>query len=158
MAGSTLNPDNLPAGRHREKLAKGHDTKSLGPSDTSDSGSDMAGPGLTEDDQLHFDRGTNQDTEAGDHATADAGPSVGDLEMDETSDHLGTGEHLTAGKDPHIRVNVDRDADRIVNANEAGLGGGLDQAEEAQLGKTDEQIEREARNEADLVKTPRRQR
>jgi hypothetical protein len=42
-------------------------------------------------------------------------------------------------------VNADRDTDRIVNDQEAGLGGGLDQAEEARLGKTDEEIEKEAR-------------
>lgn len=82
MASSTLDPDNIPAGRKRKTL-KGHDTKSLGPSDTSDSGSDMAGPG--------------------------------DLGMDDNSDSAGTGEHLTAGKDPKVRVNADRDADRVVS-------------------------------------------
>jgi hypothetical protein len=87
MAGSTLDPDNIPAGRRRHHTQKGHDTRSLGPSDSSDTGSDMAGPGLIDDDVLHLDRGTNEDTEA-------------------------------------------------------GLGGGLDQAEEAQRGITDEEIER----------------
>lgn len=106
MAGSTLDPDN-PPGRRRRKTQKGHDTKSLGPSDSSDSGSDVAG----------------------------AGPSVGDLDMDDTSDRHGTGEHLTAGKEPRVRVNADRDADRIVGSDEAGLGGGLDQAEEARQDK-----------------------
>jgi hypothetical protein len=51
-----------------------------------------------------------------------------------------------------VRVNADRDADRVVRENEAGLGGGLDQTEEARNGKTDEEIEKEASNEADLVK------
>ena len=51
--------------------------------------------------------------------------------MDDTSDSHGTGEHLTAGKDPRIRPNEDRDADRIVGEDEAGLGRGLDEAEEA---------------------------
>ena len=32
--------------------------------------------------------------------------------------------------------------DRVVRGNEAGLGGGLDQAEEAQLGVTDEELEK----------------
>jgi hypothetical protein len=31
--------------------------------------------------------------------------------------------------------------DRVVSSREAGLGGGLDQAEEAQLGITDEELE-----------------
>jgi hypothetical protein len=141
MAGkSTLDPDNFPAGRPRTAL-KGHDTRSLGPSDSSDSGSDMAGPGLLDEDQLNLDRGTNEDSEAGRRNVADAGASIGDLDLSDNSDSPGTGEHLTAGKDPDLRVNADRDADRVVGADEAGLGGGLDQAEEAQLGITDEEIE-----------------
>jgi hypothetical protein len=145
MAGSsTLDPDNFPTPGRAGKLPKGHDTKSLGPSDSSDSGSDMAGPGLTEADMLNLDRGTNEDSEAGLRNVADAGPSIGDLNMDDNSDRYGTGEHLTAGNDPRVRVNADRDADRVVGSGEAGLGSGLDEAEEARLGKTDEEIEREA--------------
>jgi hypothetical protein len=63
--------------------------------------------------------------------------------MDDTSDSSGTGEHLTAGKEPRVRANADRDVDRIVSDEEAGLGGGLDQAEEARLGKTNEELDRE---------------
>lgn len=106
------------AGKSR-KMPKGHDTRSLGPSDSSDSGSDLAAPGT---DRL-----------------------VGDLNMDDNSDRHGTGEHITAGKEPRIRINADRDADRVVDSSEAGLGAGLDQAEEARLGKTDEEIEKEKR-------------
>ena len=40
MPSSTLHPDNLPAGRDRSVL-KGHGTSALGPSDSSDSGSDL---------------------------------------------------------------------------------------------------------------------
>ena len=144
MAGtSTLDPENFPGGKQR-KTQKGHDTRTLGPSDSSDSGSDMAGPGLVDDDALGLDRGTNQDNEAGRYNVAEAGASVGDLNMDANSDRHGTGEHLTAGKDPDIRMNADRDADRVVGAGEAGLGAGLDQAEEARLGKTDDDRAREA--------------
>ena len=99
MAGSTLDPDNIPAKR-RPHTQKGHDVASLGPSDTSDSGSDMKG-------------------------------AVGDRDMDDTTDSRGTGEHLTAGNDPRSRPNEDRDADRVVGEGEAGLGRGLDEAEEA---------------------------
>jgi hypothetical protein len=53
------------------------------------------------------------------------------------SDDGGTGERLTVGKIPHAK---DEGADRVVNSEEAGLGGGLDQAEEAQLGITDEEL------------------
>jgi hypothetical protein len=101
----------------------------------------MAGPGLIDDDAINLDRGTNEDTEAGRDDVADAGASIGDLRMDDNSDRYGTGEHLTAGKDPAVKVDGDIDTDRIVGAEEAGLGGGLDQAEEAQLGVTDEELE-----------------
>ena len=73
-------------------------------------------------------------------AGGDIGASLGDLGADDTSDRNGTGEHLTAGKEPDIRVGGDIAPDRIVGAEEAGLGGGLDQAEEAQLGVTDEEL------------------
>jgi hypothetical protein len=130
MAGSTLDPDNIPARRGR-KTVKGTDVKSLGPSDTSDSGSDMAGPGLVDADAINLDRGTNEDMEGGTVGKIEAGAGVGDREMDDNSDAEGTGEHLTAGVEPRIRVNQDRDVDRVVNDDEAGLGGGLDEAEEA---------------------------
>jgi hypothetical protein len=107
---STLDPDNFPASP-QPKLPKGHDIRSLGPSDSSDSGSDMA----------------------------DA--AVG---MDDNSDRDGTGERGAAGKEPATRIDGDYDTDRIVDAEEAGLGGGLDQAEEAQLGITDEEIQRQS--------------
>jgi hypothetical protein len=115
----------------------------------------MAGPGLLDDDLLNLDRGTNQDTEAGRQDQPDAGPSVGDTGLDANTDRYGTGEHLTAGKDPDVRVNADRDADRVVDAGEAGLGGGLDQAEEAQLGLTDEEIDKALAGKSDFVRKPR---
>jgi hypothetical protein len=141
---STLDPDNLP-GHTGRKTFKGHDTRSLGPSDSSDSGSDLAGPGLIDDDVLGLDRGTNEDSEAGHLDTADAGASVGDLGLDDTSDRQGTGERLTAGKEPDVRIGGDIGPDRIVGPEEAGLGGGLDQAEEARAGITDEEIARQPR-------------
>lgn len=147
MAGSsTLDPDNFPR-RKKGDTPKGHDTKSLGPSDSSDSGSDMAGPGLIDDERIGLDRGTNEDSEGGDRTIADAGTSIGDREMDSDSDRFGTGEHRAAGKDPRERANADVDADRVVGASGAGLGAGLDQAEEAQLGITDEEIEAELERE-----------
>lgn len=53
------------------------------------------------------------------------------------SDDVGTGERPTIGKVPHA---ADEGADRVVESEEAGLGGGLDQAEEARLGTTDEEL------------------
>jgi len=136
---NTLDPDNV-AGQSRRRGVQGHDLRNLGPSDSSDSGSDLAGPGLIDDDLIGLDRGTNDDTEAGHLLADDPGASFGDLGADENSDRNGTGEHLTAGKDPDIRIGGDIAADRIVGPEEAGLGGGLDQAEEALLGVTDEEL------------------
>ena len=48
-AGSTLNPGNLTDIAPQNPL-KGHDAQTLGPSDSSDSGSDMAGTDPADDD------------------------------------------------------------------------------------------------------------
>jgi hypothetical protein len=137
---NTLDPDKVSA-RARRSGFKGHDLRSIGPSDSSDSGSDLLGPGLIDDDLLGLDRGTSEDSEGGHLSARDAGASLGDLGADDSSDRNGTGEHLTAGKEPDIRIGGDIAPDRIVGAEEVGLGGGLDQAEEAQLGITDEELE-----------------
>ena len=65
MSGSTLDPDSFDTG-NGIITGKGHGTGALGPSDLSDTGSDvMGGPGLLDDDLLGLDRGTNEDSEAG---------------------------------------------------------------------------------------------
>jgi hypothetical protein len=48
---------------------------------------------------------------------------------------------MAAGKEPSARPDSDVDTDRVINADEAGLGHGLDQAEEAQRGIRDEDLE-----------------
>lgn len=97
-------------------LPKGHDIRSLGPSDSSDTGADMVGIGG----------------------------------LDSTGDRNGTGERAS------VEGNADMDSadiapDAIVPAEEAGLGDGLDQAEEAQLGVTDEEIVDALRDEDELA-------
>jgi hypothetical protein len=77
-----------------------------GPSDSSDSASDLVGTGL-----------------------------------DGSSDRQGTGERATAGRVMTAPCDSELAPDRVVGETDAGLGGGLDQAEEAQLGITDEEIE-----------------
>lgn len=144
MAGSTLDPDNFPAGRR--KTPPGHDIRSLGPSDSSDSGSDMEGPGIVNGDALNLDRGTHEDVEAGSYADVD-GSGVGDLDLDGNSDRHGTGEHMSSGREPRVHASGDIDVDRVVSADDAGLGEGLDQAEEARLGMTDEELDEAARGE-----------
>jgi hypothetical protein len=99
-------------------LPKGHDIKSLGPSDSSDTGADMVGIGG----------------------------------LDNTSDRHGTGERASVEGETELDFDADISADGIVSAEEAGLGGGLDQAEEAQLGVTDEEIDAAVRDRLGLDK------
>lgn len=95
------------------EVLKGHDVRSLGPSDSSDTGADMVGLGREND----------------------------------TSDRHATGERATVANDDELRDATDIGTDRVVTAEEAGLGGGLDQAEEARLGITDEELADIARTE-----------
>ena len=93
------------------EVAKGHGIRSVGPSDSSDTGADMVGVGGG----------------------------------DSTTDRNGTGERASVEPDADVD-SADIAPDDVVGAGEAGLGLGLDQAEEAQLGVTDEEIARDLRN------------
>ena len=72
--------------------------------------------------------------------------------LDSTTDRNGTGERASLENDADADVESDIAADGIVESEEAGLGGGLDQAEEAQLGVTDEEIEAAVRDRLGLEK------
>jgi hypothetical protein len=107
------NPVRVPS--RDEEVLKGHDIRSLGPSDSSDTGADMMGLGG----------------------------------LDSTSDRQGTGERLDLEDTAEEKVDDDLAFDRVVNADEAGLGDGLDQAEEARFGVTDEEIDDAVRERLD---------
>ena len=95
MARSTLNE----TGESKPEVTKGHGTAALGPSDSSDSGSDITGNrGLNHDDGLPLARGTTSDPDE-DGARADAGADIGDADLDSDSDRYGTGERGAAGRD-----------------------------------------------------------
>jgi hypothetical protein len=103
--GSTLDPANLPEGAgDGTRRARGSDTGSLGPSDSTDSGSDVA-----------------------------VGSAVSDEELISDSDRAGTGDR--AGVDGDVPEADDVGFDQIVDADDAGLGTGLDEAELARKGK-----------------------
>lgn len=109
---STLDPDNFPEAPDRT-LGVGHGTGALGPSDSSDSGSDVVGAaGLAGEDMLDFDSGNTSDLEAG-AAGGTAGPDLGDANLDSDSDSGGTGERAAAGRDTVIRDGADIDVDHI---------------------------------------------
>ena len=59
---------------------------------------------------------------------------------DDTSDRQGTGERGSVDDEPFPRDAEDIAPDRVVTSGEVGLGGGLDQAEEARFGVTDEEL------------------
>jgi hypothetical protein len=106
MAQSTLDPAlDRPAPK-----PKGHDTASLGPSGSSDSGSDLIGPGLADDPAVRLDTGTTSDLET----SAGAGHDVGDANLDSDTDERGTGEHATAGRDDDVAEARDIAPDRII--------------------------------------------
>jgi hypothetical protein len=69
-------------------------------------------------------------------------------EPETDTDGGGTGERVTVGRDPRSALHDERGPDRVVGPQEAGLGGGLDEAEEAQLGRLgDEEPEAEEAGE-----------
>jgi hypothetical protein len=95
MGRSTLNT----TGEGKPVTRKGHGTEALGPSDSSDSGSDITGgPGLNRQDGLPLQRGTTSDPDE-DRKGATAGPDIGDADLDSDSDRHGTGERAAAGRD-----------------------------------------------------------
>jgi len=107
MADSTLDY----TGEEPAKTGKGHGVGALGPSDSSDSGSDIVGaPGLDDAPDVGLRRGTNEDPDSA--GTDTAGPDVGDGNLSSDSDASGTGERASAGRDP---AETDRDigVDRI---------------------------------------------
>lgn len=98
MANSTL----FRTGEEEPVVNRGHGTSALGPSDSTDSGSDIAGgPGLNEEDELGLDRGTTSDADL-DGPGANAGADLGDANLDSDSDRWGTGERGAAGRDSTV--------------------------------------------------------
>ena len=118
MARSTLNT----TGESNPSVRKGHGTGALGPSDSTDSGSDIVGgPGLNHDDGLPLQRGTTSDPDV-DAAGATAGPDIGDADLDSDSDRYGTGERGAAGRDSTEAVDevlTEHDADDIESIDES---------------------------------------
>lgn len=114
MPSSSLTPENLPAGRDRV-TTRGHGTEALGPSDSSDSGSDLRGaPGLAGDvDGFGLDDDHTSDTEEG-LAGNTAGPDVGDANLDGDSDRHGTGERAAAARDVVTEAGADIDTDQVL--------------------------------------------
>jgi len=132
MAAGPLHPDNLTNGRDRDVM-RGHGTRALGPSDTSDSGSDLVGaPGLAgQVDGFGIERQPGADLEES-FAGNTAGPDVGDANLDSDSDSAGTGEAATVPRDMLGADGADIDTDHVeVIPPEAIENEGEDEAEQA---------------------------
>lgn len=85
-------------GTNDRVINKGHGTDALGPSDTTDTGSDLSGgPGLIEGDAMGLDRGTNEDLDLA--KIGNAGADIGDPKLESDSDSVGTSERRTADRD-----------------------------------------------------------
>jgi hypothetical protein len=114
---STLDPDQT---RGTDRITgKGHGTGALGPSDSSDSGSDVRGGiGLAEGDLLGLGAADNN---APDLGGTTAGPDVGDANLDSDTDRYGTGERRAAGRDPDEPADIDRRPDRVERLIEGDL-------------------------------------
>ena len=132
MAAGPLHPDNLTNGRDRD-VTRGHGTRALGPSDTSDSGSDLVGaPGLAgQVDGFGIERQPGADLEES-FAGGTAGPDVGDANLDSDSDSGGTGEAATLPRDMLGADGADIDTDHVESIPpEAIRDEGEDEAEQA---------------------------
>jgi hypothetical protein len=105
---STLNPDD-----EQPQVVKqtGHDNASLGPSDSSDSGSDVAGA------KRHaFDIDSDLDN----HAL-----EAGEAELSSDTDRAGTGERASADGDSTLDENEDIGVDRIIGPEGEESAAGL---------------------------------
>jgi len=91
MATSPLVPGST-SGQNDRMLRRGHGTEALGPSDSSDSGSDVHGGG--------------------------ADRQIGDAGLDSDSDRSGTGERLGATPDIEFEEGADIAPDRIESTHE----------------------------------------
>lgn len=110
--------------RSRDRITdKGHGTEALGPSGSSDTGSDIVGgPGIGhEADDLDLDQGATTDADTSERGLgATAGPDIGDADLDSDSDETGTGENLTAGRDPAVLEGQDIRPDRVIGSADPG--------------------------------------
>lgn len=112
-AQSTLNPE-LTLGPDRHSSAGDRTTGNLGPSDLSDTGSDMkGGPGLAHQVGITgLGTGTTSDPEES-TAGGTAGPDVGDANLDSDSDSGGTGERMAGARDQVKEYGTDIGIDRV---------------------------------------------
>ncbi|MCW7536306.1 hypothetical protein OOT46_00365 [Aquabacterium sp. A7-Y] len=105
-------------GRRAPQRNEASRTGMLGPSDTSDSGSDVqGGPGLVDAQALGLDSGPTSDLDR----RAGAGADLGDSDLDSDSDSGGSGERALADRDGGWVEGADIAPDRIEGGDELAL-------------------------------------
>ncbi len=141
MADSTLDM----TGEDVPVTTKGHGTGALGPSDSSDSGSDVVGgPGMDEgldDDQS---REMPMRTHGG------AGRDLGDPNLDSDTDRSGTGERGAAGVDSS-------EANDTAMTIDTGIDSGSDEfddPDDVEIERIDSDVKNAAANDSDLDDVP----
>lgn len=106
-----MSHSNILGGERTPQRPSGRSLRDLGPSDTSDTGSDIAGaPGAIDGLPEDLDGGPISDI----GRAAGAGADLGDAEMDGDSDRGGTGEATSAGREPRGVEGADIMPDRTV--------------------------------------------
>lgn len=118
------------------RVPSGRSTDVLGPSDTSDSGSDVTGAvGAVDTDDIGLDGGTNDDV----RRAPGAGADLGDANLDADSDAGGTGERAEAGRDTLRREAPDIMTDQVVNIGTGSNDNAVDETDAlADLSANDE--------------------
>ena len=140
MARSALNT----TGEGRDGTQKGHGTRALGPSDSSDTGSDVVGgPGLNRDDGLPLQQGTTSDPDV-DRAPTTAGPDLGDTDLDSDTDRYGTGERAAAGRDSTEAV------DEVLTEDDPDATGSLDEIDVSDTERDAGSVESDDNPEAEM--------
>ena len=95
MADSSL----MRTGETPPQVRKGHGTADLGPTDSTDSGSDVrGGSGFQREERLGLTPEPDSEGEV-EGVVRGAGPDLGDRDLDSDSDRSGTGERAAAGRD-----------------------------------------------------------
>lgn len=140
MARSALNT----TGEGRDGTQKGHGTRALGPSDSSDTGSDVVGgPGLNRAGGLPLQHGTTSDPDV-DRAPTTAGPDLGDNDLDSDTDRHGTGERAAAGRDSTEAV------DEALTEHDPDATGSLDEIDVSDTERDADSVESDDNPEAEI--------
>ena len=140
MARSALNT----TGEGKDGTQKGHGTRALGPSDSSDTGSDVVGgPGLNRDGGLPLQGGTTSDPDV-DRAPTTAGPDLGDADLDSDTDRHGTGERAAAGRDSAEAV------DEMLTEHDSDATGSFDQMDVSDTEREADSVESDDDPEAEI--------